>query len=184
MLLRREAGATLAATRGNDGAAGAGAHAGAEAVLAGAAAVVGLESPLRHGKLLELGATASGCATQCRVYAASRGRGRPGEDYVAEMRQWLRVERRRRYRAPHLRRLTTFSRWPGALRGWCSQAHRYETNVTDHARLRDFSCEVQIATRLGLTRQGWVPPKLQHCIFTQFRPRIAGASCSAARQVT
>ena len=62
-LLRREVGAALAAARGNDGAAGAGAHAGAEAVLTSAAAVIRLESPLRHGKLLELGATASGGAS-------------------------------------------------------------------------------------------------------------------------
>ena len=47
--LSGELSATLLATSGDDGAAGAGVHAGTEAVLACTTAVVGLESPLRHG---------------------------------------------------------------------------------------------------------------------------------------
>jgi len=48
----RDLGAALAATRGEDGAAGAGAHPRAEAVVLGPAAVVRLESPLAHDGLL------------------------------------------------------------------------------------------------------------------------------------
>ena len=55
----RELGAALAAAGGQDGAAGAGAHAQAEAVRLGAATVVRLEGALAHEILLRLGARIS-----------------------------------------------------------------------------------------------------------------------------
>lgn len=54
--LRGKLRATLAATCDDDRAAGAGAHACAEAVHLGTSAVVGLESTLAHQKLRDLGA--------------------------------------------------------------------------------------------------------------------------------
>ena len=50
-MLGRKLGASLAAARRQDGAAGAGAHAKAEAVLLGTTAVVRLERALAHGVL-------------------------------------------------------------------------------------------------------------------------------------
>lgn len=74
--LRAQLRAALLAARGDDGAAGTGTHAGAEAVLTGTAAVVGLVSPLGHGVLLRRSRTARGHRRDAP--APSRVKGRPG----------------------------------------------------------------------------------------------------------
>ena len=72
--LRGQLRAALAAASCNDCAAGAGAHACAEAVHLGAAAVVGLKSTLAHKKLREICACGTGKSMVGRLCAHTRER--------------------------------------------------------------------------------------------------------------